>query len=187
MLLAAVDVAYQEKRAFVGAVLMKDGALIEEIGLEYPGEVAEYQPGAFAEREAPCALMALNKLMSQPDLLLIDGQGRAHPRRFGLACHLGKELQWPTVGVAKNLLCGQHGTLAEERGAYEMITDEDEVIGAVVRTRASVKPVYVSVGFGIELERAIECVLACSRYRIPEPLREAHGMSVKTRQRALGD
>jgi len=182
MLIAAVDVAYHEDRAFVGAIVMAGRDVVESVSLEYRLAVADYQPGEFARREAPCALEALGKLQSVPSILLVDGQGRAHPRRYGLACLLGEKLGWPTVGVAKNLLVGEHGPLDTTRGAQAPILFENETVGAAVRTREGVKPVYVSVGFDMELEQAVETVLSSSRYRIPDPLRAAHGVSVEARR-----
>ena len=185
MQIAAVDVAYHQDRAFVGVVVMEEGELVDSVSLEYPLAVADYRPGEFARREAPCALEALRKLQTVPGILLVDGQGRAHPRRYGLACLLGEELQWPTVGVAKNLLVGRHQPVDRPRGSSQPILVDRETVGAAVRTREGVKPVYVSVGFQVELEEAVKIVLSCSRYRIPDPLRAAHGVSEETRRRGL--
>jgi deoxyribonuclease V len=117
---------------------------------------------------------ALSKLTTKPDLLICDGNGYIHPRRFGFACHLGVVSQIPSIGVAKTPYIGQHAVLGQQRGDWQPIFDEQEIIGAVVRTQTNVKPVYVSVGHRISLERAIDFVLRCSpTYRLPETTRWA--------------
>lgn len=134
-----------------------------------------YVPGLLSFRELPAVLAAFRALRTRPDLILCDGQGYAHPRRFGLACHLGVLTGIPTVGVAKTLLVGTHGPLAEERGSWEPIVDVGEVVGAAVRTRSAVKPVYVSVGHKVDVASAVEWTLRLSpRYRLPETTRQAH-------------
>ncbi len=134
-----------------------------------------YIPGLLSFREAPVCLEAVAKLREQPDLFMIDGQGVAHPRRLGLASHLGLFLDRPTIGCAKSRLIGKYEEPGSERGAYSLLRDGDETIGAVVRTRSRVKPVFVSVGHKCTLEDAIRITLACAtRYRIPEPTRLAH-------------
>jgi len=134
-----------------------------------------YIPGLLSFREAPVCLEAAGKLGRQPDLFMIDGQGVAHPRRLGLAAHLGLFFDRPTIGCAKSRLIGTYGEPGPEKGAYSLLYDGQEVIGAVVRTRARVKPIFVSVGHKCRLEDAIRIALACStRYRIPEPTRLAH-------------
>ena len=131
-------------------------------------------PGYLSFRETPAALETLSKLRVKPDLLLCDGHGLAHPRRFGLASHLGVLADLPTIGVAKCLLVGTHDELSPERGRWVPLRDDGEVIGAVLRTRARVSPVYVSIGHRISLETAIEYVLGCApRFRLPEPTRRA--------------
>lgn len=141
-----------------------------------------YIPGLLAFRELPALLQALTQLPALPDVILCDGHGKAHPRRFGLASHLGVLLERPTVGCAKSRLVGNHGPLPDEKGAWVPLTDGDEIIGAVVRTRAHVRPVYVSVGHRITLKEAVELVLSTTtRYRIPEPLRHAHHLSRQLR------
>jgi len=133
-----------------------------------------YVPGFFSLREIPAALAALEGLRAKPDVLLCDGHGVAHPRRFGLACHLGILADLPSIGVAKSRLVGEHREPRFTRGAWAPLLDRGEEIGAVLRTREGVKPVYVSIGHRVSLATAIEIVLACSpRYRIPEPIRAA--------------
>jgi deoxyribonuclease V len=134
-----------------------------------------YIPGLLSFREAPVCLEAVEKLRRQPDLFMIDGQGVAHPRRLGLAAHLGLFFSKPTIGCAKSRLIGTYDEPGLEKGASSPLYDGNEVIGAVVRTRSGVKPVFVSVGNKCRLEDAIRITLACAtRYRIPEPTRLAH-------------
>ena len=133
-------------------------------------------PGLLSFREAPLVLGALAMLTTSPDAILVDGHGMAHPRRFGLACHIGLLTGIPTIGCAKSILCGRpEGVLEPRRGSHVPLVDRGEVIGEAVRTRASVSPIYVSVGHRVSMERAVELTLACCwRYRMPEPTRLAH-------------
>lgn len=134
-----------------------------------------YVPGLLSFREVPLLLAAFRELALVPDLVLVDGQGRAHPRRFGLACHLGLALDRPAIGCAKSVLCGSVQPIGEEAGSRADITDGNETIGAALRTRNRVKPVYVSVGHKIDLPSALSWTMQCCRgSRIPEPLRLAH-------------
>ena len=141
-----------------------------------------YIPGLLSFREAPVCLAAAEKLQSQPEVFIVDGQGIAHPRRLGLAAHLGLFLDQPTIGCAKSRLTGTYEEPPLEKGAYSFLKDEkrkqteqSEIIGAVVRTRTNVKPVFVSVGHKCLLEDAIRVVLECAiKYRLPEPTRLAH-------------
>lgn len=137
-----------------------------------------YVPGLLSFREVPAVLEALRQLDTLPDLLMADAQGIAHPRRVGLAAHLGVLLDSPVFGVANSRLIGTHDEPEDYVGATEPLMDGKEQIGAVVRTRAGVKPVYVSVGHRITLAECIEYTLTCvTRYRIPEPTRQAHLLS----------
>ena len=134
-----------------------------------------YIPGYLSFREAPLIIEAWQKLRIRPDLLIVDGQGIAHPRRFGVATHLGLLLDIPTIGCAKSRLIGECSCLPDEAGSYSLLTDKDEIIGAVVRTRKSVKPLYISIGHKIDLENSIQWILNCCRgFRLPEPTRLAH-------------
>jgi deoxyribonuclease V len=134
-----------------------------------------YIPGLLSFREAPACLAAVEKLGTEPDVFLVDGQGIAHPRRLGLASHLGLFLDRPTIGCAKSRLIGTFAEPTAKKGAHSPLCDGDEVIGAVVRTRANVKPLFVSTGHRCRLEDAIRVTLACTtRYRLPEPTRLAH-------------
>ncbi len=133
-----------------------------------------YLPGLLSFREAPALIEAVRSLPRPPDLLLCDGHGRAHPRRFGIACHLGLALDLPSIGVGKSLLVGEHAPLPGARGARRVLRHRGETIGCALRTRAGVKPVYVSCGHRVSLATALGLVLACApRYRLPEPIRAA--------------
>lgn len=137
-----------------------------------------YVPGLLSFREIPALLDALAGLRLRPDLILCDGQGIAHPRRFGLACHLGVLLDVASIGVAKSLLIGAHAPVPRRRGTWRPLVDRGERIGAALRTRTGVKPVYVSVGHRIRLDTAINYVLACApRFRLPETTRAAHRLA----------
>lgn len=134
-----------------------------------------YVPGLLTFREAPAVIAAINKLPSRPDLLMCDGQGIAHPRRIGLATHLGLLLDLPTIGAAKSRLCGLHRQPGPARGRYARLVHDGEVVGVALRTRDAVKPLYVSIGHRITLNEAIAQVLgACRGFRLPEPTRQAH-------------
>ena len=134
-----------------------------------------YIPGLLSFRECPLILAACEKLCNTPDLILVDGQGIAHPRRLGLASHVGLFLDVPTIGCAKSILCGRHEPVGVEAGSYAELLDEGEVIGAALRTRSNVKPIYVSVGHKIGLDSALHWVKECCRgYRLPDPTRLAH-------------
>jgi deoxyribonuclease V len=134
-----------------------------------------YIPGLLAFREGPVVLETLEKLTIRPDLLIFDGHGLAHPRRLGLASHVGLLVDLPSIGCAKSRLCGQYQEPGQEVGDCSHLVDQGEIIGAVLRTRQGVKPVYVSIGHRIDLATSIEYVLACGRgYRLPETTRWAH-------------
>jgi deoxyribonuclease V len=134
-----------------------------------------YVPGLLSFRETPPFLQAWEKLQVKPDALICDGHGLAHPRRFGIASHLGLLLEIPTVGCAKRILVGKHGPLEEEAGCYMPLVDRGEVIGAALRTRAGTAPVYVSIGHRVDLLSAMELVMRCIRgARVPETTRRAH-------------
>ena len=134
-----------------------------------------YIPGLLSFRESPLTLAACQKLTIIPDLILVDGQGIAHPRRLGLASHLGLFLNTPTIGCAKSILCGNHEAPGAEPGSYTEVADRGEIIGAALRTKLRVKPVYVSIGHKVDLKTATYWVMNCCRgYRLPEPTRLAH-------------
>jgi len=137
-----------------------------------------YVPGLLAFREIPALLVALSRLTVRPDLVLCDGQGFAHPRRCGLASHLGLVAGWPTIGVAKSRLIGTYREPSRRRGAWTPLRDGDDTIGAVLRSRANVKPIFISIGHRVSLDTAIACTMACvTRYRLPETTRWAHHLA----------
>lgn len=178
---AGVDVGYEEggkiARAAVAVLSFPDLKLIDQAVARLPVEFP-YVPGLLSFRELPAVLDALARLHAPPDLILCDGQGLAHPRRFGIACHLGVLLDCPTIGVGKTRLTGRHQEPPQEKGGWTPLQDGDEVIGAVLRTRTGVKPVYVSIGHRLTLQTAIRLVMACTtRYRLPETTRQAHRLA----------
>ncbi len=137
-----------------------------------------YIPGLLSFREIPVILDALALLHTPPDLVICDGQGIAHPRRFGIACHLGLETDIPAIGCAKSLLTGRHDLLSETRGAAVPLRDKGEQIGYVVRTRTGTKPVYVSPGHRVSMQSALTYVMTCvTKYRLPETTRAAHKLA----------
>ncbi len=178
---AGVDVGFEQG----GAVTRAAVAVLAFPGLD-PVDAAlarrptqfPYVPGLLSFRELPAVLDALAGLETPPDVILCDGQGIAHPRRFGIACHLGVLLDLPTVGVGKTRLVGRHAEPPDVRGAWVPLVDGGETVGAVLRTRAGVKPVYVSPGHRVCLETAVRLTLACvTRYRLPETTRRAHRLA----------
>jgi len=178
---AGVDVGFEDQgkitRAAVAVLSFPELVLQEQVIARRP-TVFPYIPGLLSFREVPAVLDALEKLQRMPDLLLCDGQGLAHPRRFGIACHLGVLTDLPTIGVAKSRLVGTHGLLKEEKGAHQPLLDKKEVVGMVLRTRRSVRPLYISIGHRISLDSAVNYVLRCTtRYRLPETTRAAHKLA----------
>ncbi len=184
---AGTDVAFEDNgRTTRGAVVVlsyPDLTPIEHAIARCPTRFP-YVPGLLSFREIPVLLEAMAELKMRPDLVLCDGQGIAHPRRFGLACHLGVLTDLPTIGVAKSRLIGKYGEVPEEKGRWVPLTDDDQVIGAVVRTRRGVRPVFVSPGHRVGLETAIRFTLGCvTRYRLPETTRLADRLAGKKRAR----
>ncbi len=180
---AGVDVAYTSNHS-IGAVAVLDYHSMRTVELKVAITETRfpYIPTLLSFREIPPAISAIRKLTIKPDVFLIDGQGIAHPYRFGFASHLGVILDAVTIGVAKSILCGK----VAEGGSkfWKPIIYEGEIIGGAVFTKLGAKPVYVSIGHKVSLETAIKIVLACSRgHRIPEPLREAHITAEKTKRR----
>ena len=175
---AGVDVGFEDDgRATRAAVAVLDFPSLQllERAVVRSKTCFPYVPGYLSFREAPAILAALGRLDTVPDLILCDGQGFSHPRRFGLACHIGLLANLPSIGVAKSRLIGEHTRLGSRRGQWVPLLDNGERIGAVLRTRSGVRPVYVSIGHRISLETAIEYVLLCTtRYRLPETTRYAH-------------
>ena len=174
---AGVDVGFEENdtisRAAVAVLSFPDLQLQEKTITKRPTSFP-YLPGFLSFREIPAVCSALEKINITPDLILCDGQGLAHPLRFGLACHLGVLLDIPTIGVAKSLYIGKYDELPTEKGSWQPLIDQGETIGAVVRSRTAVKPLYVSIGHRISLPTAIAYVLQCTtQYRLPETTRWA--------------
>ena len=178
---AGVDVGFERAgavtRAAVAVLDFPSLALVDQAIARQPTRFP-YVPGLLSFREAPAVLAAFARLRAAPDLILYDGQGVAHPRRFGIASHLGVLLAAPTIGVAKTRLIGEHRALPARRGAWVPLLDDGETIGAVLRTRTAVKPLYISIGHRISLESAVRWTMACARkYRLPETTRWAHRLA----------
>lgn len=172
---AGVDVGFPGDRTRAAVVVLSFPELevLEQNIVEIP-TTFPYIPGLLSFRETPAILQALAGLKTRPDLLLCDGQGIAHPRRFGIACHLGVLLDRPSLGCAKSILTGKPAHLEESAHSTAPLLVRDEVVGMAVRTRARVKPVYISIGHRIDLDSAVRVVLACAKgYRLPEPTRLA--------------
>jgi deoxyribonuclease V len=180
--LAAADVGFPDRKTVRAAVVVLAYPELEiiERGLWTGPCNFPYVPGLLAFREIPGLLSALERIESEPDVLLCDAQGIAHHRRMGLAAHVGILLDRPVLGCAKSVLFGTFEEPGMEKGSVSYMRDKaGEIIGAAVRTRRSVKPVYVSVGNRIDLATAVDIVMTCSpKYRIPVPLRKAHRLSV---------
>lgn len=178
--IAGCDISFSENDcAFAACVLLDYPELTEidrnsvKVEVDFP-----YIPTFLAFRELKPMLRAIEEI--EADVYMIDSQGLAHPRRAGLASHLGVVIDRPTIGVAKSRLCGEAEEPGSEKGSYSLLKDDDEVIGAAVRTRTNVNPVYVSIGHKVNLERAIEITLESSpKYKIPEPIRAAHSLATK--------
>ncbi|WP_193198936.1 deoxyribonuclease V [Nostoc sp. MG11] len=174
---AGVDMGFEAdgtiSRAAVAVLSFPDLQVVETSLARRP-TTFPYIPGFLSFREIPAVLDALEKIQIIPDIILCDGQGIAHPRRLGIASHLGLIIDIPTIGVAKSLLIGKHEDLPENRGSLQPLTHRGETIGAVLRTRTGVKPVYISSGHRVSLPTAINYVLRCTpKYRLPETTRIA--------------
>ena len=182
---AGVDCAFREAgrrgfrtgRTVLAAAVLLDARTMERIAAAHVIQPCHfpYVPGLLSFREAPAAIAAVNRLPARPDLLLCDGQGVAHPRGLGLASHVGLWLEVPTIGVAKSRLCGEHRPPGARRGCRTQLRLDGRVVGAVVRTRTGVRPLFVSVGHRVTLVEAVRWTLRCGRgVRLPEPTRRAH-------------
>lgn len=174
---AGVDLGFQDNyaisQAAIAVLTYPELELVEQTLASIP-TAFPYVPGYLSFREIPAILAAFEQLKIIPDLILGDGQGYAHPRRFGLACHLGVLLDIPTIGVAKSRLIGEHQAVPLEKGSWQPLLDQDETIGVVLRSRSQVKPIYVSIGHRISLPTALEYVMGClTKYRLPETTRWA--------------
>jgi deoxyribonuclease V len=178
---AGVDIGFVENNTVTRAavvVLSFPDLVLQEQSIAHLPTTFPYVPGLLSFREAPAALAALKRLAIRPDLLLIDGHGRAHPRRMGLACHLGLLSRIPAIGIGKSRLVGTHESLPESRGNQAPLLHKGEVIGIVLRTRSKVKPIYISIGHRVSLETAVAYTMACTpKYRLPETTRQAHRLA----------
>ena len=187
-LVAGADVSYDRgSPVLYAAVVVLDAERLEvvEVGTATARAEFPYLPGYLSFRELPALLAAVAKLRTRPDLVLCDGHGRAHPRRFGLACHLGVTLDLPTIGCAKSRLVGEHREPGARRGSHVALREDGERIGEVLRTREGVAPVYVCVGHRVSLATARRLVLRFSpRYRVAEPIRAAHAEVNRLRRAA---
>lgn len=186
-LLAGVDLAFVRGRdeCIAGAIVWdrRAGEIVEQHVIRRPVRFP-YVPGLLSFREAPAILDVLRTLRSEPDVFLFDGQGLAHPRRFGLACHVGLLIDRPSLGCAKSVLVGRFTGPGVRRGSMSELEHDGECIGMAVRTRDRVKPVYVSVGHRLSLRAAVEATLAaCAGYRIPEPTRLADKLVAQEKTR----
>lgn len=175
---AGADISFDKGSdvIFAGVVVLRFPELREvDRGLTVCRATFPYIPGLLSFRESPAVLEAWENLHIRPDVLLIDGHGYAHPRRFGIACHLGLLLDIPTIGCAKTVLVGKFEDPDQKSGSSRPLIDRDEVVGAALRTSDGVAPIFVTVGHLVDLESAVRVVLKCSRgYRVPEPTRQAH-------------
>jgi len=175
--IAGVDCAFPRKDSIAAAAVLCDAATLRVISSVHVVQPCRfpYIPGLLSFREAPAVIAALEQLPDKPDLIMCDGQGLAHPRRLGLACHIGLWLDLPTMGLAKSRLCGEHRPVALQRGSWQQLRHRGQVIGAVLRTRSFVKPLFVSVGHRATIQDVIKWTLRCAtRYRMAEPVRQAH-------------
>jgi len=180
-IVAGVDMAINEgngmARAAVVLFSFPDLTILEKHVYEEPLRMA-YVPGLLSFRELPCVLGAIQQLKQKPDLIMADGQGLAHPRRLGIASHLGLWIDTPTIGCAKSILVGTHEPVGDAVGDWSPLVYHRETIGAALRTRVKVKPMYISQGHKISLASSIKFVLACGKgYRLPETTRQADKLS----------
>ena len=179
--IAGTDVGFEDDGAVTRAavtVLSYPGLELLDWAVARRPTAFPYIPGLLSFRELPAVLDALEKISITPDLTLCDGQGIAHPRRLGIASHLGVLTGLATIGVGKSRLVGKHTAVGEEKGSWVALEDGVETIGAVVRTRTAVRPLYISSGHQVGLQSAIDWVLkSVSRYRLPEPIRWADGLA----------
>lgn len=184
-LVAGADMAFgPDGRRCVAGVVVYDLATqaVVDQAIAWREVRFPYVPGLLSFREAPTVLAAVRKLKTTPDVFILDGQGCAHPRRFGLACHVGLLMDIPTIGCAKSRLCGVYDDPPARPGAFAPLMHEGQMVGAVLRTRPGVKPVYVSIGHRVTLEDAVRVVMQCTtHYRVCEPTRLAHHLVTKER------
>jgi len=178
--IAGVDLSFPNKQTARAAVVVLAYPSLEPLtsSVVEPPVTFPYVPGLLAFREAPAALAAFERLSIEPDLVMVDGQGYAHPRRMGIACHLGLYLDKPTIGCAKSKLIGAYKLPADEVGSWSELRERGEVVGAVLRSKTNVAPLFVSMGHRVDLPSAIEFTLSCVKgHRLPEPTRWAHNVA----------
>lgn len=187
--IAGADVSYDKvsDQAFAAVLVFRlsDFELQEQVVVHqqigFP-----YIPGLLSFREVPALLQAFRKIRNEPDVILLDGQGISHPRRFGLASHVGLILDRPTIGCAKSRLVGSHGEVDNSRGAFAPLEYQGELVGAVLRTKANTKPLYISPGHRMDIPSALRIVLeTCRGYRLPEPVRRAHLAVTRARKGSI--
>ncbi|MBO0859269.1 MAG: deoxyribonuclease V [Chloracidobacterium sp.] len=183
--IAGADVSFNRfsKTIYAGIVVLSlpDLRIIETASVRSVAKFP-YVPGLLSFRETPPLLEAWEKLKTKPDVLILDGHGLAHPRRFGFVCHVGVLLDWPTIGCAKSILVGKYGDLGLEAGSHAPLIDKGEQVGVALRTKNKVAPVYVSPGHLTDLDSAVDMVLrATTKYRLPETTRQAHLLVNKLR------
>lgn len=187
-LVAGIDVSVKEDIAQAAVVVLSYPELepveqsLAQVAISFP-----YIPGLLAFREGPAVLAALEKLAIEPDLFIFDGQGLAHPRRLGIASHIGVILDRPSIGCAKSCLWGNYREPPPQAGARTYLHDKNEIIGAVVRTKDDVRPLFISIGHKVDLETAISYVLSCCRgHRLPETTRYAHRVAGGEKLKIIG-
>ncbi len=175
--IAGVDIGFEDEgnttRAVIVVMTYPELEIVDQALHRAPTQMP-YIPGLLSFRELPAALEAYAQLTVQPDLIMVDGMGIAHPRRLGIAAHLGLWLDMPTIGVGKSRLCGRYDDVPEEKGGWVPLVDRKETIGAVLRTREKIKPLFISTGHRIDLDTSVDWVMHClTRYKLPEPTRQA--------------
>ncbi len=182
--IAGVDAAFTEEKVIGVACLYRfpEISFVEET-CAMSDATFPYIPGFLSFREGPAIMGALEKLTITPDIILFDGQGIAHPKKLGIASHIGILLDMPTIGCAKSRLVGKYREPSKKKGGWSPLRYNDEIVGAVLRTKENVKPVFVSPGHLIDVEASIEIIIKCtSKHRIPDPLRAADYLSRKIRR-----
>lgn len=187
--IGGADISFNKfsNKVYAGIIVLNYKTLEEVHRSELVDETTfPYIPGLLSFRECPSLLNVWQNLRIKPDVLIMDGQGLAHPRRFGIACHFGVITDTPTIGCAKSILVGKHAVLANKKGATAELMDNKEKIGTALRSRDNVKPVFVSPGHKISFEDCYKIIMHCtSKYRIPEPTRKAHIMVNKLRKASM--
>lgn len=180
-LIAGIDVGFENKGATTrAAVVVLDASSLDIVETQVARlpTTFPYVPGLLSFRELPAVMKAFSQLKSRPELVLCDGQGIAHPRRFGIACHLGVLVGIPTIGVGKTRLCGSYQEPGQDKGCWSPLEDKGEVIGAVLRTRKGCLPLFISPGHGLDLNQAISFTLAATtQFKLPETTRQAHKLA----------